>query len=97
MLSESRAEVASATILVPLVYIARIRTHLFIVLEEWDSTLKNMHWALCTGIFWAQIPEVLYWELGVQAHCEALVAAASGFQFEARANVELACAKAGGG
>ncbi|KAF7341231.1 hypothetical protein MVEN_01858500 [Mycena venus] len=35
MLSESRAEATSATILVSLVYIARPRTHPSIVLEEW--------------------------------------------------------------
>ncbi|KAJ6584342.1 hypothetical protein B0H19DRAFT_1104747 [Mycena capillaripes] len=121
----SRAEVAPATVLVALVYIARARAHLTIALEEWalervflgalivaskytqDSTLKNVHWALCTGIFGRgdigrierEFLEVIDWELGVQesdllAHHEGLVAAASGVQFEARVNVKLAPAKA---
>ncbi|KAF7310126.1 Cyclin N-terminal domain-containing protein [Mycena indigotica] len=103
----TRAEVAPATVLAALVYIARARAHLSIALEEWalervflgalivaskytnDSTLKNVHWALCTGVFGKrdvgrierEFLEVLDWELGIReadlmAHHTALVAVA---------------------
>ncbi|KAJ7481025.1 hypothetical protein B0H11DRAFT_1724709 [Mycena galericulata] len=87
----TRAEVATPTVLVALVYAARARPHLCIALEQWalervflgalilaskytnDSTLKNAHWALCTGVFGKrdvgrierEFLEVLDWELGV--------------------------------
>ncbi|KAJ7481022.1 hypothetical protein B0H11DRAFT_2419877 [Mycena galericulata] len=87
----TRAEVATPTVLVALVYAARARPHLSIALEQWalervflgalilaskytnDSTLKNAHWALCTGVFGKrdvgrierEFLEVLDWELGV--------------------------------
>ncbi|KAJ7453545.1 hypothetical protein B0H11DRAFT_2200889, partial [Mycena galericulata] len=104
----SRAEVAPATVLVALVYVARARPHLSIALEEWalervflgalitaskytnDSTLKNVHWALCTGVFGKrdvgrierEFLDVLDWELAVSeadllAHHEG-IAVASG-------------------
>ncbi|KAG6888146.1 hypothetical protein C0995_010315 [Termitomyces sp. Mi166 len=54
----TRAEVSTPTLLATLVYIDRAKPHLHIALEEWalerylnDSTLKNVHWALCTGVF----------------------------------------------
>ncbi|KAJ7453551.1 hypothetical protein B0H11DRAFT_272746 [Mycena galericulata] len=102
----TRAEVAPATVLVTLVYIARARPHLSIALAQWarervflgaliaaakytnDSTLRNVHWALCTGVFGPgdigrierEFLDVLDWELGVSeadlvAHHEALVGA----------------------
>ncbi|KAJ6486541.1 hypothetical protein C8R47DRAFT_526143 [Mycena vitilis] len=56
-----------------------------------DSTLRNAHWAMCTGVFGKgdvgrierEFLEVLDWELGVReaellAHHEGLIAAASG-------------------
>ncbi|KAJ7608263.1 hypothetical protein FB45DRAFT_806440 [Roridomyces roridus] len=101
-----RAEVSTATLLVTLVYVARVRPHLSIALEQWaleriflgalicaskysnDSTLKNVHWALCTGLFGKrdigrierEFLDVLDWELRVGetdllAHHEGLVRA----------------------
>ncbi|KAJ7807158.1 hypothetical protein B0H13DRAFT_1743571 [Mycena leptocephala] len=86
----SYADVAPATLLVALVYIARARAHLSIALAQWarervflgaliaaskytqDSTLKNAHWALVSGVFGTgdigrierEFLEVLDWELG---------------------------------
>ncbi|KAJ7917779.1 hypothetical protein B0H13DRAFT_1608086 [Mycena leptocephala] len=104
----SYADVAPATLLVALVYIARARPHLSIALAQWarervflgaliaaskytqDSTLKNAHWAMVSGVFGTgdigrierEFLEVLDWELGVRegdvlALHEGLVAAAS--------------------
>ncbi|KAJ7848975.1 hypothetical protein B0H14DRAFT_2310368, partial [Mycena olivaceomarginata] len=82
----SCAEVTPPTLLVALVYIARARPHLSIALERIflgalivaskytnDSTLKNVHWVLCTGVFEKrdvgqikhEFLDVLDWELGV--------------------------------
>ncbi|KAJ7731123.1 hypothetical protein DFH07DRAFT_906161 [Mycena maculata] len=60
-----------------------------------DSTLKNVHWALCTGVFGKrdigrierEFLAVLDWELGVAeadllAHHEALMEAVSGVRIE---------------
>jgi hypothetical protein len=104
----SYADVAPATLLVALVYIARARPHLSIALAQWarervflgaliaaskytqDSTLKNAHWAMVSGVFGTgdigrierEFLEVLDWELGVRegdvlALHEGLVAAAA--------------------
>ncbi|KAJ7609297.1 hypothetical protein DFH06DRAFT_1346489 [Mycena polygramma] len=97
----SRAEVTPPTVLVALAYIARARPHLSIALEEWALervflgalvvASKNVHWALCTGVFGKgdigrierEFLEVLDWDLGVReaellAHHEGLLGAAAG-------------------
>ncbi|KAJ7868170.1 hypothetical protein B0H13DRAFT_2253842 [Mycena leptocephala] len=112
----SYADVASPTLLVALVYIARARPHLSIALAQWarervflgalivaskytqDSTLKNAHWSLVSGVFGTgdigrierEFLEVLDWELGVRegdvlVFHEGLVAAASGSTVSAKA------------
>ncbi|KAJ7106091.1 hypothetical protein C8R43DRAFT_1140702 [Mycena crocata] len=87
----SRAEVATATVLTTLVYI-RVFLGALIVASKYtnDSTLKNVHWASCTGIFGKndigrierEFLDVLNWELGVVEadlliHRDGLMAVAS--------------------
>ncbi|KAF7327932.1 Cyclin N-terminal domain-containing protein [Mycena kentingensis (nom. inval.)] len=90
----TRTEVTPATVLASLVCITRDCLHLSIALEEYtnDSTLKNVHWALCTGVFGKhdvsrierEFLAVLNWELGIHeadllAHHQALAEAAFPF------------------
>ncbi|KAK7013909.1 hypothetical protein R3P38DRAFT_3322442 [Favolaschia claudopus] len=49
-----RAQVTPAILITTLVYITRIRPHLSLIVASKytnDSTLKNVHWAICTGVF----------------------------------------------
>ncbi|KAJ7618902.1 hypothetical protein DFH06DRAFT_914430, partial [Mycena polygramma] len=67
-----------------------------------DSTLRNVHWAMCTGVFGKgdvgrierEFLEVLDWELGVReaellAHHEGLLAAASAVPVELKLTVKI--------
>ncbi|KAJ7809807.1 hypothetical protein B0H13DRAFT_556935 [Mycena leptocephala] len=118
----SYADVAPATLLVALVYIARARPHLSIALAQWarervflgaliaaskytqDSTLKNAHWALVSGVFGTgdigrierEFLEVLDWELGLREgdvlalHAGFAAAAASNSPSNSTVNVKAA-------
>jgi hypothetical protein len=118
----SYADVAPATLLVALVYIARARPHLSIALAQWarervflgaliaaskytqDSTLKNAHWAMVSGVFGTgdigrierEFLEVLDWELGVREgdvlalHVGLAAAAASNSPSNSTVNVKAA-------
>ncbi|KAK7038319.1 hypothetical protein R3P38DRAFT_543096 [Favolaschia claudopus] len=116
----SRGGVPVPTLLVALVYIARARSHLTIVVEKWarecvflgaiivaskytqDSTLKNVHWALCSGVFGKkdvgrierEFLEVLAWELSVRqadlmAHHQGLIGAAAKAYLASRVTVPV--------